>query len=235
MKKYLLPFAIIFSISLQAQSLIGAWEASTVKDGKQLRNVVIFADGYQAATYYDAETGAFVSTNGGTWQLDGNTLTETVEFDTKNPERGGSTSSFEITVDNDELRINDMDMVWKRIDDGTPGELAGAWLISGRKRNGEIQKRNTDRPRKTMKILSGTRFQWIAYNTETKEFMGSGGGTYTTKEGKYTENIEFFSRDDSRVGASLQFDYELKDGDWHHSGLSSKGQPIYEIWSIRKK
>ena len=86
-----------------------------------------------------------------------------------------------------------------------------------------------------MKILSGTRFQWIAYNTETKEFMGSGGGTYTTKEGKYTENIEFFSRDDSRVGASLQFDYELKDGDWHHSGLSSKGQPIYEIWSIRKK
>lgn len=122
MKKYLLPFAIIFSISLQAQSLIGAWEASTVKDGKQLRNVVIFADGYQAATYYDAETGAFVSTNGGTWQLDGNTLTETVEFDTKNPERGGSTSSFEITVDNDELRINDMDMVWKRIDDGTPGE-----------------------------------------------------------------------------------------------------------------
>ncbi|AKA34843.1 hypothetical protein [Flagellimonas lutaonensis] len=235
MKKYLLPFAIIFSISLQAQSLIGAWEASTVKGGKQLRNVVIFADGYQAATNYDAETGAFVSTNGGTWQLDGNTLTETVEFDTKNPERVGSTSSFEITVDNDELRINDMDMVWKRIDDGTPGELAGAWLISGRKRNGEIQKRNTGRPRKTMKILSGTRFQWIAYNTETKEFMGSGGGTYTTKEGKYTENIEFFSRDDSRVGASLQFDYELKDGDWHHSGLSSKGQPIYEIWSIRKK
>ena len=82
MKKYLLPFAIIFSISLQAQSLIGAWEASTVKDGKQLRNVVIFADGYQAATYYDAETGAFVSTNGGTWQLDGNTLTETVAMPT---------------------------------------------------------------------------------------------------------------------------------------------------------
>ena len=113
--------------------------------------------------------------------------------------------------------------------------MAGAWLISGRMRNGELQKRDTNRPGKTMKILSGSRFQWIAYNTETKEFMGTGGGTYTTIDGKYTENIEFFSRDDNRVGASLQFDYELRDGDWHHSGLSSKGKPIYEVWSLRNK
>jgi hypothetical protein len=82
--------------------------------------------------------------------------------------------------------------------------------------------------------LSGTRFQWIAYNTETRQFMGTGGGTYSTKDGKYTENIDFFSRDNSRVGASLQFDFELKDNDWHHKGLSSKGDPIYEIWSLRK-
>jgi hypothetical protein len=85
-----------------------------------------------------------------------------------------------------------------------------------------------------MKILSGTRFQWIAYNTETKEFKGTGGGTYTTHDGEYTENIKFFSRDDTRVGASLKFNYELVDGHWHHSGLSSKGQPIHEIWSVRE-
>ncbi|MEL7147197.1 MAG: membrane or secreted protein, partial [Bacteroidota bacterium] len=89
-------------------------------------------------------------------------------------------------------------------------------------------------PRKTMKILSGTRFQWIAYNTETREFKGTGGGTYTTENGRYTENIEFFSKDDSKAGISLQFDFEIVDGDWHHSGLSSKGTPIHEIWSIRE-
>ncbi|UJH66048.1 membrane or secreted protein [Allomuricauda sp. SCSIO 65647] len=234
MKKYLFPsLLLIFSLSIQGQSLIGAWEATTSHEGNLLRNVVIFADGYQAATFYDAETGAFVSTNGGTWSLDGNTMTETIEFDTKKPERVGTTTSFEVIFDSDELRIKDVDMVWKRIDDGTPGDLAGAWLISGRKQNDEMRQMDTNRPRKTMKILSGTRFQWIAYNTETAEFMGTGGGTYTTAEGKYTENIEFFSRDNSRVGASLQFDYELKDGGWHHSGLSSKGQPIYEIWSTR--
>ena len=73
-----------------------------------------------------------------------------------------------------------------------------------------------------MKILSGTRFQWIAYNVDTKEFFGTGGGTYTTVDGKYTENIEFFSRDATRVGASLTFDYSLPDGEWRHQGSSSK-------------
>lgn len=223
--------------NLNAQSLIGAWEAMVPVENDKIkwtvRSVVIFSDGYQVNTFYDPATGAFVSTNGGSWSIEGNQLTETVEFDTKTPERVGTTGVFEIELTENELRAIDSGIVWKRIDDGSPGDLDGAWLISGRMRNGELQKRDTNRPRKTMKILSGTRFQWIAYNTETKEFMGTGGGTYTTIDGKYTENIEFFSRDDSRVGASLQFDYELKDGDWHHSGLSSKGKLIYEVWSLR--
>ena len=96
------------------------------------------------------------------------------------------------------------------------------------------QTRRTDGPRKTMKLLSGTRFQWIAYNTETKQFMGTGGGTYSTVDGVYKENIEFFSRDDSKAGLKLEFDYEIIDGDWNHKGFSSKGDPLHEIWSQRK-
>ncbi len=83
----------------------------------------------------------------------------------------------------------------------------------------------------TVKTLTDTRFQWAAINPETKEFFGTGGGTYTFKNGKYTGNIEFFSRDSSRVGASLFFDGKLNNGQWHHSGLSSKGDSIYEVWS----
>src|SRR5574343_326746 len=81
------------------------------------------------------------------------------------------------------------------------------------------------------KLLTGTRFQWFAINIETGEFSGTGGGTYQFINGKYTENIEFFSRDSSRVGASLQFSAKIEEGKWHHSGLSSKGDPIYEIWT----
>ena len=235
MKKWIfISLLVTFgSSNLTCQTLIGAWEASIEVDGRQLRSVAIFSEGYQVNTYYDAETGAFISTNGGSWSLAGTKLSETVEFDTKTPERVGTTVVFEIELTENELRAAKNNVVWKRLDDGSPGDLGGAWLISGRMRDGELQKRDTDRPRKTMKILSGTRFQWIAYNIETKEFMGTGGGTYTTANGKYTENIEFFSRDDSRVGASLEFDYEVKDGDWHHSGQSSKGKPIYEVWSLR--
>jgi len=237
MKKiFILLVCTFLSLTIKAQSFIGAWEMyHTTVLGEKLKSVVIFADGYQVMTTYNIETGRFMGTNGGTWKLDGDTMTEKVEFDTDDPERVGSEVSFKVTNNGTVMTIVGEDMEFKRIDDGTPGELQGAWLMSGRIRDGEEQKRDTSGPRKTMKILSGTRFQWIAYNTETKQFSGTGGGTYSTIDGKYTENIEFLSRDDSRVGVSLSFDYSLVDGKWHHKGLSSTGNPIHEIWSQREK
>ena len=53
-------------------------------------------------------------------------------------------------------------------------------------------------------------------------------------DGIYKEEIKFFSRDDSRVGAILPFNYELISGEWHHKGKSSKGGPIHEIWIQRE-
>ncbi len=87
---------------------------------------------------------------------------------------------------------------------------------------------------KPLKFLKDGRFQWIAYDTDGMQFKGTGGGSYTSKDGVYTENIEYFSRDNSRVGASLQFKYEIKGDDWHHTGNNSKGEPMYEIWARRK-
>ncbi|MEL6557497.1 MAG: membrane or secreted protein [Bacteroidota bacterium] len=234
MKKIALLILLILPFTLNAQNLVGAWERTfTSPEGDTLKNVVIFADGYQVATTFHASTGEFRNTNGGSWSLNGNMMTETIEFDSKNPGRTGSEVSFEIKVSEKQLELVDHKAIWTKIDNGKPGKLQGAWLMSGRVRNGETQSRDTNRPRKTMKILSGTRFQWIAYNTETKEFKGCGGGTYTTVNGKYTENIEFFSRDDSKAGLSLMFDFELADDKWQHKGLSSKGDPIHEIWSVR--
>lgn len=233
--RLLFVFSILLSINLNAQSPIGAWERYfTDESGQEHRSVVIFADGYQVITTFKAKSGEFVSTNGGSWKLNGEMMTEVVEFDTEEPERVGEEVSFKVKLSENELSIVGSDRVLKRIDSGTPGALKGAWLMSGRIRDGETQMRDSNRPRKTMKILSGTRFQWIAYNTETKEFKGSGGGTYTTIDGKYTENIEFFSRDNNKAGLSLEFNYELIEGNWHHSGKSSKGDPIHEIWSIRE-
>jgi hypothetical protein len=236
MKKFrVLLICTFLSFTIKAQTPIGAWEAiSTSVNGEKIKSVVIFADGYQVLSSYDATTGKFIESSGGTWKLEGDTMTEEVEFHTNNAELVGTEDTFKIALTDTTIQIIGSDMLFNRIDSGKPGDLQGAWLMSGRISNGEEQLRDTSRPRKTMKILSGTRFQWIAYNTETKEFMGTGGGTYTTKNGEYIENIEFFSRDDSKAGLSLKFNYELIDNKWHHSGLSSKGDPIYEIWSIRE-
>lgn len=239
MRYTLITLFTIFCSSVHCQDLEGAWTwEETTEGGTRLTGVVTFAGGFQAATWYRTETGVFERTNGGMYSINGTTVTEIIEFDSQNNQRVGSQTTFEIEWDGpNKMRIKGNETWANRIDSGSPGKLAGAWLMSGRKRDGtgEIQQRDTSRPRKTMKILSGTRFQWIAYNTETRQFMGTGGGTYTTVNGKYTENIEFFSRDHSRVGASLPFNFELIEGQWHHSGKSSKGAPLYEIWTTRNQ
>lgn len=236
MKKFtVLLICTFISFYVIAQSPVGAWESISISEnGDKLRSVVIFSDGYQVLSIYNATSGKFIHTNGGTWTLNGDIMTERREFHTDKAELVGTEVSFKVAITNDSIKNVTSNKIFKRIDNGKPGLLQGAWLMSGRISEGKEQLRDTSSARKTMKILSGTRFQWIAYDTETKQFMGTGGGTYTTKNGEYVENIEFFSKDDSKAGLSLKFQYEIIDRKWHHSGLSSKGDSIHEIWSIRK-
>ena len=218
--------------SAQRSSLVGAWE----KKSDQISMVKIYSDQFFSVSAYNISDKQFISTAGGKWQLEGSVIKETYEFNTSHPDFVGQTLSIPIEQQADQhtLTINGQKEQWKKLDDGNPGKLAGAWLITLRVMN-DVPESITPGARKTMKILSGTRFQWIAYNSETHEFFGTGGGTYTTENGKYTENIEFFSRDNSRVGASLTFDYSLENGNWRHKGLSSKGDPINEVWTKREK
>jgi hypothetical protein len=213
-----------------APDIRGAWQLDRT-DG--VHGTMIVTDAHYSIAWYRTDPAKFVSTEGGGWAWDGDgTARLSIEYDTANPDRVGSVeTSMPVRLTADGLEAGGL---WKRIDDGAPGALEGAWLMTGRKRDGEI---STRRPgvRRTMKILSGTRFQWIAYNVETKEFFGSGGGTYTTNDGAYRENIEFFSRDDATAGRSLEFRYSLPEGIWHHDGKSSKGDAMYEIWERRDK
>ena len=217
-------------VQADAKNLTGAWTTSAA-DGNQ--GLLIVTDEHFSITYYKSDPATFQFTGGGTWELLNNGSVKVLwEFHTQSKELVGQNQEVPVNIQTDVLSFGEER--WQKADSGTPGKLSGAWLITGREQNGEMGTM-TPGARKTMKILSGTKFQWIAYNSETGEFSGTGGGSYTTKDGKYTEKIEFFSRDNSRVGASLEFNFELKDGRWHHSGKSSKGDPIYEIWSTRQE
>ncbi len=105
--------------------------------------------------------------------------------------------------------------------DGRTGEARGE------------QRRDLTRSRKTMKLLLDGYFQWTAFDTASMRFMGSGGGTYTAENGQYVETIEYFSRDNRKVGQVLPFNFNQKGNDWYHKGSNSKGQPMHEIWHKR--
>ena len=200
----------------------------------------IYTDKYFVVSIYNIKDKNFVSTKGGIYSAD-NGYYEVLEFNSLDSSSVGDTifySDFDIDIDDEiyvatGIRIDEIEFSANYPDHANP--LNGSWLMSGIERRGEMRMRDVNRPRKTLKMLAGGRFQWIAYDTSKKGFYGTGGGTFTAVDGKYIENIEFFSRDSNTVGKSLEFDYEIKEGDWHHKGFSSKGDPKYEIWTKRKQ
>ena len=213
-------------------SLSGAWE----KKQGDAEQVILFADGYFTHTVYSKSKRQFTRSRGGTYTIGSNELRVQYEFDTKEKDRVGETVTYPLSVAQGKLTLNLSGEAesWDRVDAGED-RLAGLWKITARKQDGGLVAIHQAGTRKTIKILTPTRFQWAAIDPGTKQFMGTGGGRYTFQDGKYTEHIEFFSRDSSRVGSALSFDGKLESGDWHHSGLSSRGEPIYEVWSRTSK
>lgn len=211
--------------------LAGAW---VNREGSR-EHLITIVDDYLVYTVYDEANRKFEYTLGGPVERKGQSLQVVLQFNTLQKELVGTTFSYVMSwkEKNLMLEIDGKQREWTKVDAGA-APLAGVWRISGRKQNGQVSDIALG-ARRTLKVLTGTRFQWTAINIDTKEFFGTGGGTYTFENGKYTEKIAFFSRDSSRVGASLSFDGKIENGDWHHSGLSSKGEPIYEIWTRLKK
>ena len=179
MKKVLFTLLGLLCLpAIHAQSIQGAWTTTQSSNGIEIEHVLIFAGDYFSEGIFEKSTGKFLGTKGGSFKSNGDALDLHYEYSTTDPESVGTTDSVAFKIIGEALELGEW--TWKRLDDGTPGDLHGAWLISGRKRDGEIVKRDTSGPRKTMKILSGTRFQWIAYNTETTQLLSSGGCTHTT-------------------------------------------------------
>ncbi len=222
-------FMVTVSNFLLSQDKVqGAWEA---RKGDDIITLVI-ADNYLASSRYNIKEKKFYGTHGGTITSYAGEIKGISEFNSENKEDVGKEYRMVVKISGDKMEstYNRVTLTFTRVDDGTKN-LAGNWRITQREQNGQLTPIHTSGPRKTIKILSSTRFQWAAINTETGEFFGTGGGSYTFDKGIYTEHIEFFSRDSSRVGMSLSFNGKLDKNDWYHSGKSSKGDPINEVWS----
>ncbi|PRD57327.1 hypothetical protein [Sphingobacterium gobiense] len=231
MKKLILSAVLLFFATLiMAQTAANLKGVYTAK--KDDANIVwMFIDGYSSQTTY--KNNAYISTFGGPYTYQDGALNVQVEYDDADVGAIGQTKSWALTANADGLQ-EQSGKAWKK-EAAKAQDLDGLWRITGRKQGNDLVQIHQSGTRKTIKLLVDGYFQWMAIDPGAKTFSGTGGGHYTFTSGKYSEHILFFSRDNSRVGTSLSFDGELKDGTWHHSGLSSKGDPIYEIWSRDNK
>jgi hypothetical protein len=215
---------------IDPKEIVGAWEYG----GPENRTVMIATDKVFSVANYDIPGRKFIKSYGGRWRIDNNKLIKTIEWNSADSSQVGKELSEDIQISGGKLISKSTSETWTRADDGSPGKLQGAWIITGNFRNDSAIKRsNPFFPRRTMKILSGKYFHWIAYNVTTKSFMNAGGGSYTTTDGKYTETIEFFTKTAESVGKKLVFDYSIVNGDWRHRGEKSTGGPMDECWSRR--
>lgn len=199
-------------------------------NGTTVQHELKIDNGYFVYSKFKSSPPEFISTMGGFYTFDNDSLKVKLEFNSNYENDAITELSLPCTVESAGLNLNNNSFVAKAIE---KQDLDGQWLFATRGPDTGQERRGDSNARKTLKFLLNGHFQWIAYHTETFKFSGTGGGTFTSADGKYVENIRYFSRDNNRVGASLSFDYELKGDDWHHQGKNSKGAPMYEIWARR--
>ena len=210
-------FLLTLFMALQLQGQVFEFESS---EGNQVYNHrILMDDSYVIEAIYESNPPVFILTRGGYYQKQGKTVFASLEFN----------SNFE----KDQFKTFQWDSSNWKAKNKQRQVLDGKWLMAGRVKSEGEQRRDITRSRKTMKFLIDGCFQWTAFNTETFQFFGSGGGEYTAENGAYVEQIEYFSRDNSRVGAKLSFEYLRKEKDWYHKGFSSKGASLHEIWTLR--
>lgn len=233
--------ALLFSITFfsikattETSTISGAWQS---KDASGNTLTMICSDKYLMFAVYDLSQKKYLKSGGGTYQVSvvggKNILSYKRDFNTDDSTVVGLTVANFYSIENNELRLSEGPLAgnWQRIDESkSPKTMNATWRISAREGADFKMQTILKGSRKTLKILSGNHFQWAAFNTDTHQFFGTGGGTYVVKDGKYTETIAFFSRDNKRVGTLLTFDCVVNGKEWIHAGQSSTGTRIHEIW-----
>lgn len=226
---------LTWAAGVKAQISPGVYHAEQVSDGQTIQHEIKLNDNYFVHSAYTSDPSNFIKTVGGFYTAKNNILKVNLEFNSDYETNGATQLALPYTMKGKNLVLQTADELTFEPSAKIEQDLDGQWLFATRGPDKGQERRGEESSRKTLKFLMDGHFQWIAYDTKTFKFSGTGGGTFTSKNGVYTENIGFFSKDNTRVGASLKFNYEIKGNDWHHTGKNSKGEPMYEIWARRQQ
>ena len=106
----------------------------------------------------------------------------------------------------------------------TNSPLEGTWeMVAGQ----QFPKGTRD-----IKIIAGGHFIWVAYHTDKRKPLYTGGGTYTLDGNSYTEHVDFMSEEISAgiVGKDQPFTVKLDGDTLTQTGALSTGQSLSETW-----
>ena len=199
--------------TLTGQWVNGVYEKTEKNDTSTQTSRLIIKDSYFILTIFNSAPASFNYTVGGILTTEGKNFIVNLEFNSAIAKDSLKTlkGTFQLKGNRcmvifDNGKKLDLEKVIKE-----DQNFEGAFLMAGRVTDQGESRRRIDVPRITMKMLLDWHFQWIAFNKETFEFSGTGGGKYIAdKTGAYIEQIEFFSRNSGRVGAKLPFKYNIK-------------------------
>ena len=206
---YVAAIAMSESGSVQEPDpLIGAWGGPGFREGRDAEMVVIFTETYQVAAWFDAETGELVHTNGGLWSRSGAHVTEIVQFDSHNPQRVGTSVSFDIELSDTGLSIVGDDKILTRIDRGDGNRLEGGWQLVGPL---------VVKSARTIRLMSTTRFEEVVYEPDSGRLISAIGGSYTLDSERYVETVDFAFPDRGKPGPEMRYSAERHAGGWRQT------------------
>jgi hypothetical protein len=227
--------ALVYSCSILAQPAPGVYLGTDAEKPYLFHEVKINNNYIIHSVYKPLPMGyGFIQTSGGYYTAKADSLQIDFEFNSNFANDSIRQALYGYSMYGDTLILKTPSILVFIPAQKKKQDLDGTWLFATRGPDTGQERRGNESPRKTLKFLQDGYFQWIAYNTETMQFSGTGGGRFTAIDGNYTETITYFSRDNSRVGAMLDFQYDLQGKDWHHKGENSRGESMYEIWARRE-
>jgi hypothetical protein len=162
-----------------APSMAGAYHMSVKQGNETFTAVKIVTGSYFTIAYYDLAGKKFAGTEGGTYSVNGSNYQENIEFNTMDSTRVGSTVTLQSLIKGSKWQLSGTKYgkkiaeTWEQISEekAQNSPLQGAWRITQRADpdTGTMSAMQQG-PRKTLKMMSDTRFQWIAYNRLRSNF-----------------------------------------------------------------
>jgi len=237
------------------ESLVGTWKRVKYVDNEvsdtswrdQLSEIIYLK--HITPTHFtwlsfDTKTDMLNGAGGGTYQYDGKTYTENIEFfyptgssllgqsipfsvhfEDGKWHHTGYIQNPEIDPEQAEVIATDsskVDEIWEKIKqpEGQNADLIGTWQLVSYKNRKDSTRIEYPTFIEYYKLITPSHFTWIQVNKDINEISALGGGTYDFDGTTYTEHILYHHPEEEALrGITVPFDFEMKDSLWYHKGL----------------